>query len=100
MELKEFTEIIKNNNIVVADMSASWCGPCKALAPIIDELETEFTSVTFLKLDADEDNEVCLNYKIRNVPTVLFFKNGEVVSKLVGLNKKESYTNTINELLK
>lgn len=87
-------EIITKDNIeeflaggkpVVLDFSASWCGPCKRIAPLIETLAEKYAGQAIVsKIDIEEEEELAMRYGIRNVPTVLFFKNGEMVDKQVG----------------
>lgn len=99
MELTEFNEVLTSNDLIVCKLGASWCGPCKTVAPIIDELEQEYPNVKFLKLDVDECPDICTQLRVRNVPTVILFRNGEAVNKVVGGNKKETYVDAINNLI-
>lgn len=87
----EFTDtnfqesVLDKKGVVVVDFGAEWCGPCRALAPIIDELATEMEGkVTIGKLDVDQNKEASLKYGIRNIPTILFFRDGELVEKHTG----------------
>ena len=92
---------IKNNNLeeltaaglpVVLDFYATWCGPCKKIAPIIEELATEFDGkIAVGKCDVDENDEIAAQYGIRNIPTVLFIKDGQVVDKHVGAAPKSLF---------
>jgi thioredoxin 1 len=92
-------EIIKDNELVIIDFSAIWCGPCKSLEPTINELEVEYKDqVVIGKLDIEENDETTAKYGIRNIPTLLFFKNGELVDKLVGSTTKEKIVEKINLL--
>lgn len=85
-----FEEIIKNSNIpVLVDFSATWCGPCKMLAPIIEELASEFLGkVKVCKIDIDESPDSAQRLGVKGVPTVIIFKRGEKTDALVGLTTK------------
>lgn len=86
---------------LVVDFSATWCGPCKKIAPIIDELAAEYEGkVNIGKCDVDENDDLTAKFGIRNVPTVLFIKGGEVVDKHVGAAKKSDFVEKIEALLK
>jgi len=73
--------------LVVVDFFAVWCGPCKVIAPKIEEMSNEFNEVVFLKLDVDECEDVAQDYDIKCMPTFLFFKNGEKVDEFAGANE-------------
>lgn len=90
VEIKEneFEEKIKNGKVLV-DCYASWCGPCKMLSPIIDELSEEVDTCTFYKIDIDDAEEVSEKYNIVSIPTVLLFENGELKKQMVGFKSKE-----------
>lgn len=78
----------------------AWCGPCKMVGPIIDELATEYEGKVIIgKCDVDENGDVAAEYGIRNIPTVLFFKNGELVDKQVGSAPKSAYVAKIEAIL-
>lgn len=97
---QNFDEILANNPVVMVDFGATWCGPCKALAPIVDEIANEFGDRCAVgKADVEECTAIAARYHIRNVPTVLFFKNGELKDKSVGLVQKATLTDKINALL-
>lgn len=85
-----FKEVISSDKPVLVDFWATWCGPCRMLAPIIEELAQDFDGkVVVGKVDVDNNQQVSMEYGIRNIPTVLIFKNGEVVDKIVGVSPKE-----------
>lgn len=83
-----FEEEVSQGNVVV-DCFASWCGPCRMLAPIIEELSEEITSVKFCKLDVDESSAVPSKYAVFSIPTLLFFKDGKLIKTLVGYHEKK-----------
>ncbi|MCX6243121.1 MAG: thioredoxin [Bacteroidetes bacterium] len=85
-------QVIKADKLVVVDFSAEWCGPCRMVSPIIHELAAEYEGrIITGEVNVDENPQVTMNYKVRNIPTVLFFKNGEVVDKQVGAVPKSNY---------
>ena len=93
-----FKELSSNGKVVV-DCFAEWCGPCKMLSPIIDELAEELTDVNFYKLNVDESVEVVRKYNIMSIPTILIFNDGELINQTVGLKSKEELKE-LKELLK
>lgn len=98
---KNFKEMaVDINGVAVIDFWAEWCGPCRMIGPIIEELHHEYAGkVVVGKVDVDSNPEVSMKYGIRNIPTVLFLKNGEIVDKQVGVTTKQNFVNKIEALL-
>jgi thioredoxin 1 len=84
----EFKEVIKEGKTVV-DLFATWCGPCKMLSPILDEISEEIATTKFYKIDVDDNEDIAREYKVMSIPTVLVFKNGELTNTIVGLKSRE-----------
>ena len=81
----EFSGLVQDDKLLVVDFFATWCGPCKKLSPTLDEVSEELgEQVNIVKVDVDESEDLAMDYGIRSVPTVLFFKNGQQVDKFVG----------------
>lgn len=93
-------EVLQTDKLVVIDFWAEWCGPCKVVGPIIDEISKEYKDkVVIGKIDVDNNDEAATKYNIRNIPTILFIKNGEIVDKIVGVTSKKPLVEKINQLL-
>lgn len=92
-----FEALVATGKPLVLDFWATWCGPCRMVAPFVEQLASEYKEkAVVVKCNVDEAQQIPMQYGIRNIPTLLFFKNGEVVDKLVGANPK----NVIEEKLK
>jgi thioredoxin 1 len=96
-----FSELLsKENELVMVDFWAEWCGPCKMLSPIVDELSQELDGkMTIGKVDVSDQQDLAAEYGVRNIPTILFFKNGELVDKQVGALPKAALQDIINKHL-
>ncbi len=93
-------EVLRSEIPVIMDLWAVWCGPCKMIHPILDEIATEYAGkVKVVKLDVDKNRETTAKYAVRNIPTVLFFKKGEVVDKQVGAVPKKKFVEKIDAIL-
>ena len=101
LNAQNFADTVKNNEVVVVDFWAPWCGPCRMIAPIIEELAEEFKDkgVAVGKVNTDEAPEIAGQFGIRSIPTVIFFKNGEAVDAMIGAAPKQMYVEKINALL-
>lgn len=89
-------EVQTGEGTIVVDFWAPWCGPCKMLAPILDELSSELgDSLKIAKLNVDENPETASKFGVMSIPTLIFFKDGQPVDKVVGLNSKESLKNIV-----
>ncbi len=90
------SEVLKSSSLTMVDFWAEWCGPCKMLAPTIDALATEFDGkVKVFKMNVDENPNTPGQFHIRGIPTVIFFKNGQVVDQLVGNQPKDAFVSVI-----
>ncbi len=95
---EEYSEIINSSNPVVIDFHATWCGPCKVLSPILEELDEEIEGVEFVKLDVDQHPQIAGQNQVMGVPTVVILKDGEVKDRFVGVQPKEVIKEKITSL--
>jgi len=95
-----FEVLVTGDKLVVIDFWAQWCGPCRALTPIIEEVAAEYEGKAVIgKCDTDENNELAMKFGVRNIPMLVFIKNGEVKDVHVGLIKKQDLISKIDALL-
>lgn len=95
-----FQELLQDNKLVVADFWATWCGPCRMLSPILDEVEAEMSDkITVVKVNVDDADQLAAQYRIMSIPTLLFFKNGQIIDKTVGAMPKNILVDKINSKL-
>lgn len=103
--MKEFTEnslkeALKENELVFSYYGAQWCAPCKAIHPIVEELSKENDKIFIGKVDVETNPELCDEYGVRSIPTLIFYKNGEPVERLVGFQSKTVLQEIIDKLSK
>lgn len=92
-------EVLESSEPVLVDFFATWCGPCKMMAPVLDQLAEEVEGkAKVYKLDVDAARDIAAKYKVMSVPTLIFFKNGEVVDQIVGAVPKDQLVNKLNAL--
>ena len=94
--LKELNEVVNNNKKVLVDVYATWCGPCKMLAPIVNKVSEDVSDLTVVKIDIDENEDIAAKYGVEAIPTLLVFNNVELVNKNVGFMPE----NKVKELVK
>lgn len=96
----EFKTAIEDNEILLVDMYAEWCGPCKMLAPVLEDIALKYnTNVKIIKVDVDKEPEIAEKYNVRSVPTVLFFYNGALKQTLVGFQPKDRFIKLLEPLI-
>lgn len=97
---QSFDALLKENEVVVVDFWATWCGPCQMVGPIIEELAADYESRAAIgKCDVDANSELPAQFGVRNIPTILFFKKGELVNKLVGAQPKAKFVEVLDSIL-
>ena len=97
---ESFRELITGDKPVVVDFWAEWCGPCKMIGPIIEELAEEYKDKAIIgKMNVDENDEIPVEYGIRSIPTILFFKNGMLIDKHIGVGSKSLLEDKIKAIL-
>ena len=95
-----FDGLLQDEKLVIVDFWAVWCGPCRMIGPILEEISEEMADrVTVVKCNVDDCEDVAMRYRIMNIPTLLFFKNGEMVDRSVGAVPKAALVEKINSLL-
>ena len=93
-------EATTNSGVSLVDFWAPWCGPCRMIAPVIDELAEEFEGkANICKVNTDEQQDLAVKYGIRSIPTIIFMKDGEIVDQMVGASSKQAFIDKINSLL-
>lgn len=92
------SEVINSDKPVMVDFWATWCGPCRMIAPVVEQIANENDDIKVGKVNVDEQMELAIKYKIDAIPAILFFKNGELVKKSVGFSEKNELLQIINAL--
>ena len=91
-----FEELLQDGKLVIVDFWATWCGPCRMLSPLLDEVEAEMADkVEVVKVNVDDADEIAMRFRIMSIPTLLFFKNGQMVDKSVGALSKNALVDRI-----
>ncbi|MBO6064146.1 MAG: thioredoxin [Bacteroidales bacterium] len=92
-----FDELLQSEKLVIVDFWATWCGPCRMLSPLLDEVEAEMEDkVEVVKVNVDDADEIAMRFRIMSIPTLLFFKNGVMVDRSVGAMPKSALVEKIN----
>lgn len=92
-----FDTEVSSNGVTVVDFYADWCGPCRKMGPILEEVEAELTHVKFAKINTDDNLEMAKKYQVSGLPTLMVFKNGEPIERIVGLMPKSSIITNIEK---
>ncbi|MEM8721721.1 MAG: thioredoxin [Cyanobacteria bacterium P01_G01_bin.39] len=101
VDYSEFEKIIAENQLVVADYTATWCGPCRVVAPLIDQLATNYAeSAVVVKIDIDQNPDAAKKYGIKSIPAVLVFRDGKVIENFFGTQTYETYSNVLEAQLR
>lgn len=96
---EQFHEIVNNNEIVLVDMFAEWCGPCKMLTPVLEQVAAAYPKVKVVKVDVDAEPDLAQSYGIQSVPTVMFFYNSELKQKFMGFQPKDRFTKLLDSII-
>ncbi|WP_032120453.1 thioredoxin [Clostridium amazonitimonense] len=97
MDSSFLEEVEKQEGVVVVDFWAAWCGPCKMLAPVVEELSNEIPGVKFGKVNVDNNPQISQNFRIASIPTIMVFKDGNVIDTMVGFRPKSELENMIKK---
>ena len=94
---QEFKELVESGKTIVIDFYADWCGPCRALGPIMEELETYFKDIVFCKVNVDEEENLALGFRVQSIPYVVMIKEGKMVANSLGLKSKDAMIELIEK---
>lgn len=92
---QEFKDLVSNNEVVFVDFFANWCGPCKMLAPIVEQLADKYPEVKVVKIDVDQEQSLAMEYQVQSIPTLITFKNGQPVARQLGFMPLEALEDMI-----
>ena len=95
---EEFNSLINSDSLVVIDFFATWCGPCKMLSPVLENVSNVLNNVEFIKVDIDQFNELASQYKVQSVPTIVFVKNGNEINRHIGYIDEDNLVEKIKNL--
>ncbi|BAT53224.1 Thioredoxin [Nostoc sp. NIES-3756] len=96
----EFETLLGEEKVLVVDFTATWCGPCRLVSPLMDQLADEYKDrVKVVKVDVDNNKPIFKRFGLRSIPAVLIFKNGELVEKIVGVSPYEQFSNAVDKLV-
>jgi thioredoxin 1 len=96
----DFETLLKSENLLVVDFTATWCGPCRVVAPLMEQLSEEyFEQIKVIKVDVDKDKPLAKKYEVKTIPAVLFFKGGELVETIKGVSPYEEFSETVKKNL-
>ena len=100
LNASNFDETVKSG-VSLVDFWAPWCGPCRMVAPVIEELAADFEGkANIYKVNTDEEQELAVRYGIRSIPTILFFRDGEIVDQMIGASSKQAFKDKLDSLIK
>lgn len=100
LDKDNFDEVLKSDKPVLVDFWAEWCGPCRMVAPVIEELAEDYDGKAVIgKVNVDEEGELALRYGVVSIPTVMIFKNGEAVDKIIGASSYDEYAEALDKYL-
>ncbi len=94
----EFSEVTKNG-LVLVDFFANWCGPCKMMSPVLEEIEEEIDGLTVVKVDTDKDGGLAVKFGVQSIPNMILFKDGAVVEQIIGFTPKDAMVEKIKRYL-
>lgn len=96
---EQFEQVLNKEKYVVADFYANWCGPCKMISPILDEISKEYTNICFCKIDVDEQDELAMQFRIDYIPNIMLFKDGSKVDSFTGYKNKQEIKAIIDKFI-
>jgi thioredoxin 1 len=94
---ENFSSDISSNKNVIIEFSAEWCGPCKTMVPILEEIDSQNENISVFKVDADTQDELCNQFGIRNIPTTLYYRDGDLIDRTVGSKSKDAILSVFND---